>query len=424
MPDAAHAVRPIHRLAWLVWALGALSFGYAFFQRVAPSVMVEDLMRDFAVTGAVLGNLSAIYFYVYAGLQIPIGMALDYWGPRRMLTIAMVVAGSGSVILATAQDLEFAYLGRFLIGAGSAVGFVGSLKIATHWFPANRFAFVSGMSMLVAMTGGVLGQAPLAAVVEVYGWRAAMIGAGAFALCLAGATWAIVRDRPPGEAVAPTVERRNVFLDLGRVLASRQNWIIAAYSGLMSGPMLSYAGLWGVPHLMQRYDLDRMTAGGSASVLLLGWAFGAPFWGWVSDRMGLRRRPMSIAATIALLAWLVILYTPGFPLVAAWALLFVIGMSSAAMVITYAVAREQSPVKISGAVTGFVNMASVGAGALLQPFLGWLLDLNWDGTEIDGARIYSLAAYDAAFVTLPICALTALVGSWLIRETRCRQLVP
>ena len=413
-----------HRLAWIVWALGAMSFGYAFFQRVAPSVMVEDLMRDFAVTGAVLGNLSALYFYAYAGLQIPIGMALDYWGPRRMLTFAMLIAGTGSVIFAGAEALELAYLGRLMIGIGSAVGFVGSLKIATHWFPPNRFAFVSGMSMLVAMAGGMMGQAPLAAIVGEVGWRAALFGAGVFAVALALATWVVVRDDPPGVVPSkPQVSGRGVWQDLKEVVGRRQNWLIAIYSGLMSGPMLSYAGLWGVPHLMQLYELDRPAAAAMTSLMLFGWMVGAPSAGWLSDRVGRRRWPMAAAAGITLGCWILIFYAGGLPLEIAGAVLFLAGMSAAGMVVSYAAAREHSPTKISGAVTGFVNMCSVGAGALLQPLIGWLLDRNWDGTEIDGARLYSLDAYATAFITLPACALTAILLTLLIRETYGRPQV-
>ncbi|MBT5415448.1 MAG: MFS transporter, partial [Rhodospirillaceae bacterium] len=132
-----------------MWSLGAMAFAYAFYQRVLPSVMVEELMRDFAVSGAVLGNLAALYFYVYAGMQIPIGAALDRWGTRRLLTFALTLATAGSVLFALADSLVLAYLGRLMIGLGCAVGFVGTLHIVAAWFPHRRFAFMSGMTMLV-----------------------------------------------------------------------------------------------------------------------------------------------------------------------------------------------------------------------------------------------------------------------------------
>ena len=155
---------------------------------------------------------------------------------------------------------------------------------------------------------------------------------------------------------------------------------------------------------------------------MLGWAAGAPLSGWTSDRLGRRRLPMAVAAAISLACWLALLYVPGLPLAVAWLLLFAIGASSAGMVISYAVARESSPVKVSGAVTGFVNTATVGSGALMQPLVGWFLDVNWDGTLVDGVRLYGAAAYDVALITMPACAAASFVSVWLIRETFCRPL--
>ncbi len=400
--------------AWLVWGLGALSFSYAFFQRVAPSVMVADLMRDFAVGGAVLGNLAAIYLFAYAGLQMPVGLALDRWGPRRMLTGAAVVAALGSALFAAAQGVGFAYLGRLLIGTGCAAGFVGALKLATQWFPANRFAFVSGLTMMVAMMGAVVGQAPLAAAIGVFGWRLSMAGAAAFAALLAAATWAIVRDRPPGGGMAARPNRISLRASLVRVMAGRQNWVLALYGGSMTAPFLAYGGLWGVMHQMRMYDLDRVTAAGSSSLMLIGWAVGAPGGGWISDRLGRRRMPMSVAAALSLAGWLVLLYTPDLPLLADQFLLFFIGAVSGAMVICIAAGRERSPASVGGAVTGFINTAMVGSGALMLPAVGILLDANWDGAMLDGARVYSRADFDAALVNLPACAAVAIIASLLV----------
>lgn len=402
--------------AWLIWGLGASSFSYAFLQRVAPSVMVTDLMREFAVGAAVMGNLSAIYLYAYAGLQMPVGLALDRWGPRRMLTAAAVVAASGSALFASAEGIGLAYIGRLFVGIGSAVGFVGALKLATHWFPANRFAFVSGLTMLVAMMGAIAGQAPLAALVGAIGWRSSMLWAAALAALLALVTWLIVRDQPPGEEANQQSSGGQISLrrSLIQVLAGRQNWIIALYGGAMTAPFLSYAGLWGVTHQMRLYDLDRIAAAGSNSLMLVGWAVGAPAGGWISDRLGRRRLPMTGAAMLALLGWIVLLYTPGLSLAMDQLLLFLIGTASGAMVVCIAAARERAPAAVSGATTGFINMAMVGAGALLQPGIGLLLDSSWDGTMQDGARVYSLSAFNVALVTLPACAALAVAASLLV----------
>ena len=412
-------------MAWLVFGLGALYFAYAWVQRVAPAVMVDGLMRDFAVGGAILGNLSAVYFYAYAGMQLPVGMLLDRWGPRRMLGSMAAVAGLGGLLFATAEGIGAAYAGRFLVGFGAAFGFVGALTLATNWFPPHRFAMLAGAGMMAGMLGGVIGQAPLAALVEEVGWRTALIGTGLFGFVLSALIWLIVRDRPPGEAVtgaAPAKSesdsRPSVFAGLGGVTTLPANWLLAIFGGLVSAPLLAFGGLWGVPYLMRVYGASRPGAALAVSLMLVGWAVGSPLIGWLSDRMGKRRAPMIVGAAIALVALLAVLYVPGLPLPALGALLFLSGAGSASMVICYALAREINPAQAVGTAYGFVNMVVVGSGAVFLPIIGWLLDRNWDGAMEAGARVYSQTAYDAAFVVLPGSLAVGLVVGLLVREPR------
>ena len=405
--------------AWLIWSLGAFCFGYAFFLRVTPSVMVDELMRDFAVGGAMLGNLSAIYFYAYAGLQLPVGVMLDRWGPRRMLAAAITIAALGGALFASADTVALAYLGRLLVGAGCAVGFVGTLTLATQWFPPERFAFLTGMTMLVGMLGGVAGQGPLAAAVEALGWRETLWLAATLGAVLAASIWLVVRDQPPGApaAIRGSSPGPDLLADLRAILSGSQNWVIALHAGATAAPMLAYGALWGVPHLGQAYGFSRPVAAASASLVLIGWAAGAPLAGWISDRLARRRPVLIVGALLSLLFWPALLYTPGLPREAAGCLLFAVGMTSGAMIVSYAVAREFAPARASGASIGLINMMSVGSGAIFQPVVGALLDANWDGTMQAGARVYSLAAYEMALLVMPACAAVGLITAFLVRET-------
>ncbi len=155
-PASSTPSLPPVTLAWLTWGLLASLYFVGYFQRVAPAVMVDELMRDFSITATMLGNLSAIYFYTYAAMQIPSGLLADAVGPRRVATAAAVIAAAGTVLFAQADSLWMASFGRGLIGASVAVAFVACMKLAGHWFPANRFATVTGVSLLIGNLGGVL----------------------------------------------------------------------------------------------------------------------------------------------------------------------------------------------------------------------------------------------------------------------------
>ncbi len=128
---------PPMRLAWLVWGLGAIFYLMGFFQRVAPAVITTELMKEFDINAAALGNLSAFYFYSYVAMQIPTGILSDTQGPRRLLAAGALVAAIGTLMFSMAHSFTLASIGRFLIGASVAVAFVGMLKLANNWFPPH-----------------------------------------------------------------------------------------------------------------------------------------------------------------------------------------------------------------------------------------------------------------------------------------------
>lgn len=414
------AFRPEH--AWAAWFLGALFYCYGFFHRVAPSVMTDDLMRDFAVSGAILGNLTAFYFYAYAGLQIPIGLMVDRFGPRRMLAVAALFCGSGSLLFAMADGIGTAYLGRALVGAGAGVAWIGTLQICGLLFLPRRFALLSGLTLMMGMVGAIGAQAPLALLIAAAGWRATLVAAGLAAAGLAALIWLTVRG-PAAQGAHHHVAGGLTTLIPGlRDAAARpQTWICGIYGGGLGVTVLAFAGLWGVPYMMRTYSLDRPGAAFCTTLMLVGWAIGAPLAGWISDRLGSRRKPMIVSAAAGLGTLALALYLPGLPLIVVQALLLVHGIFSGGMVLSFVTAREHNDQSVGATVVSLVNMTVMGTSAGFQPLIGWLLDLGWDGRLQDGARIYSPETFRAALLALMVGGAAALLAAILTRETNCRQ---
>lgn len=408
--------RPARTLAYFGWLTGALFFFYAWVVRVAPSVMIEELMRDFAVGAAAIGNLSAFYFYGYAGMQVPIGMMMDRFGPRRLMTTAAGVCALGCVLFAMSTAFWGVAAGRFLIGASAAFSLVGAMAVAGQWFPARRFALLSGLAMMMGMAGGVFGQAPLRLVVERYDWRTAMMITAAGGLVIAAAAWTSVRDRHRGSGGVG-----QVFGGLGRVLRNPQTWLIALAGLGTTGPLLGFAGLWGVPYLEATHGIDRTAAAAVTSTLFIGWGVGAPLFGWFSDRIGRRRLPFIIGVVLCAAAMASLVFLPGLPLWAVSVLCFLCGFGGSSQIVGFAAVREHNAASLSGTAIGFVNGMVTGAGALYQPLLGWLLDLAWGGQMVAGARIYDPSAYRFAFSVIVAGAVIGLCCTLAMRETYCRQ---
>jgi sugar phosphate permease len=413
-------------LAWLMWGLVALLYLLGFFQRMAPAVMVEDLMRDFHINGAIMGNLSAAYFYAYAAMQIPSGLLADKIGPRRLSSIACVVFACGVLIFAWAANIYLAYVGRFLIGASVAVAFVTCMKLAGHWFPTNKFATVTGVSLVFGNIGGVLAGVPLSEMVAGVGWRISMAASGILTLCTAVVIWLAVRD-DPGEygykshAHASVQQQGSLpmMVALKSVVCRRDTWLLFFAGGFSTAPILVFAGLWGVPYLMQVHGLERSQAATMTSTMLVAWAMGGPFLGALSDRLGLRRLPYLLSTMCTAILWLVFLCvemstTLLYPLLAA------IGFTSGAVIIGFAFAREVNHPMASGATGGVVNMSVLGIAAIMQPVLGNILDNHWQGVLQNGVRIYDGAAYSAAFLWFVVSVFLAVVMLLLTKESYCR----
>lgn len=414
-------------LSWCMWGLVASLYLIGFFQRMAPAVMVNELMRDFNLDGALMGNLSATYFYAYAVMQIPSGLMADSIGPRRLSAVACAVAALGMLIFAMAANLWIACAGRLLIGASVAVAFVTCMKLAGHWFSTNRFATVTGVALMVGNAGGILAGVPLAEGIAAFGWRSSMVTSAVLTFICAALIWLLVRDDPSergyqSHAHIHVVTKGSLpwATALKNVVSNRQTWLLFFAGGLSASPVLVFAGLWGVPFLTQVHGIERSHAAAITSTMLLAWALGGPAIGAISDRLGRRKAPYLLTNLLATLLWGIFLMGD-LPSRLLYPLFAAIGFTSGGVIVGFAFARETNHPGASGAVGGVVNMSVLGIASIMQPLLGSILDNHWDGAMSASARVYSAQAYCSAFVWFLACSALSVIMVSLTKETYCNM---
>ena len=405
-----------------MWGIPAALFLIAFFHRAAPGVITRDLMETFGATGTMIGLLASTYFYAYAGLMIPGGVLIDAYGVRRIVAAGGAVMGAGTIAMAGATSTWALFTGRFLVGAGATVTFVGVLKIAAVWFPPSRFGTLSAVSATVGVLGSLTSAAPLAALVSAVGWRGGFTVIGVGTLVAAAACAWLVRDHPGGSdgALASAAPRvREVLRGMMQVLHNRHTWppfltFFCLYSAL--GNLL----LWVVPFLRDAYGLSTTAAAAYASAPSLALLVAAPLTGWVSDRVVHRRKTPYTMLTSGLVGlWVVFVLTLGsLPLWGVFALFFAMGIFSAAFVLTWPIGREVNPPELAAVAVAVVNLGGFLGAALTQAPLGALLDARWTGAMVGGARAYPVEAYRAAFTACAAFVTAAALLSFLLRETR------
>jgi MFS family permease len=402
--------------AWLVWSVAAGCYAYGFFQRVAPSVIVDDLMTAFALDATLLGTLSAAYFYTYAALQIPLGVLIDRFGPRRLLLLGAILAALGGTLFALAGGLATALLARGLIGAGVGVAYIATLKLVGAWFPLHRFGLLAGLTLAAGTLGAIGAQLPLALAVGTFGWRPVLLVVGIAALALAGLVLAVVRDRPPGtEAPSGTTPPATHALGLAGMLARRETWMLVLITGLTGAPILAFAGLWGVPYLVQVHGLDRTAAASLTSVMLVSWAVGGPALGALADRLGRRSSLILAIAAANCLLWLPLALIPDLPLVLVVPLTAALGFGGGGMIVAFAVVRSVFGVTAAGRALGIVNSAVLLFGAGMQTAFGAMLDARWNGATAGGTRLYDAAAFGAGFVLCVVAAAIVVIAGLGLR---------
>jgi MFS family permease len=408
---------------WLIWGLGCLFYFYECLLQVSPSVMSSELMRDFAVTSHTLGILSGIYFYSYAGMQLPCGVMTDYFGPRRLLTVATTVCAISTIAFGLTENFFMACVARLMIGFGSAFAVVGTLKLASNWFPANRFAFLTGMMVTLGMLGAIFGEAPLAILIDHYGWRQSMIIMGCIGLGVALLIFIFTKDHGSHSYQGEhdeVKEEGSLGQRLLILLRNKQLWLVALYGGLMYTATPVICGLWGVPFLMLSMHLSKAIAANYISLVLFGWALAGPLWGILSNKIGLRKPPLYIGCIGALISTSLIIFGSLQSKLLVQILLFTFGFFSAGFLPAFALAKELSNQKYVATALSFMNMMNMVGIAIVQPAVGFILDGLWSGQMLDQVRVYSVANYQIALGILPAGMLVALLLLPLIRETYCK----
>lgn len=413
------------RLRWVMWGIPAFIFLFAFLHRVAPGVVAKDIMRAFDIGGAAIGQLSAMYFYAYAGFMIPAGLLLDSLGVRRVVAGGGAIMGLGSLAMGLASGQAVLFGGRFLVGLGAAVTFIGCVKIAAIWFPPSHFATMSAVTATVGILGALVGSVPLAALVVATSWRGAFSVIGVVTLAGALACFLFVRDHPHGhvEASAPSPGLRAVLRGMVEVLRNRHTWppfvvFFFLYSALQN--LL----VWCVPFLRDVYGLGTTRAAAYASAPSFALLASAPLLGYLSDRVLMRRKtPYAVMAWCLFITWTILVLTLGaLPLWGMAVVLFAMGAFGSAFVLTWPIAREVNPPHLAGTAVAVSNLGGFVGAALTQGPVGGMLDHRWAGAMLDGARVYPSGAYRAAFTACALFTLAAACLSLLLRETRGRNI--
>jgi sugar phosphate permease len=394
-----------YRRRWLGWGLLAAAFFLVSLHRTATAVLSEELMRAFDTTGTSLGLLHASFFYLYAALQVPAGLLTDRYGARVIAAAGTALMSAGSLAFGLAPSYLVAFGGRLLVGLGASVLFVAVLRFCANWFRPAEFGTMTGVTFAVGILGGLAATTPLALAVAAVGWRATVAGLGAFGVALAVGVVLFSQDTPddaglePIEDVPdrPEVDAATLKRYTVNALREPETWLLGVMLFFMTGVGITIFGLWGIPYLVQTYDISVT----EASVYLLagnvGGMIGPTLVGWLSDRVGRRTEFIVLAAVVFTLTWGVFAVFGAIPLLLVGAILLFGRVLRGGIPLAFAVMKERHPDGASGTVIGIVNTMGWTGAAVFPVVLGAVLDAYWTGQTVNGTRVYTATGYRVAF---------------------------
>lgn len=410
---------PVPATAWAVFAAGTVAYLSAVLQRSSLGVAGVAAGERFDASAAALSTLAVLQLAVYAALQVPVGVLVDRFGPKALLTTGAILMAAGQVTVALAPGLAVAVAGRVLVGAGDATTFIAVLRLVTTWFPGPRVPLLNQWVGNIGQLGQVLSAVPFAALLSLAGWQSAFLTAAGVSGVALVVVVLLVADDVPGAGTQRATDLREALAALGAAVR-RPGTQLGFWSHFVTQSSgVVFALFWGYPFLVRGVGLAPAVAASLLTLQVLAGLAVGPVLGVLTARHPLRRSNLVLTIVAAMaIAWTLVLLWPGRPPVLLLALLVIaIGVGGPGSQIGFDYARTFNPARSLGGANGAVNVGGFTASFTMMLAIGLLLDLQH---TVAGTAAYGLQAFRVAFAVQYVVVGAGLVAL-LVARGRARR---
>jgi predicted MFS family arabinose efflux permease len=394
---------PINSTAWLVWSVASIFYAYQYILRVMPSVMLSDIIHHFHIDTVLFGQFSGIYYLGYSFMHIPVGIMLDRFGPRKVMTGCILITVIGLLPIIVTDHWIYPIIGRALIGIGSSAAILGTFKIIRLTFQEQRFTRMLSLSVTIGLLGAIYGGGPLNYLYHWLGYKIVIEIFSCFGVLLAIITYCIVPN-------TTTTSTTSIFSDIKEVFTNRRVILLCLFAGFMVGPLEGFADIWGLGFFKHVYGFDSNIASSLPSIIFVGMCFGAPILNFIAEktRNFLAVIAFSGFAMVCIFIILLLLLTHTISVIAT--LCVIIGICSAYQILAIYEASTYVSDHIVGLTTAVANMIIMSFGYAFHTLIGLIIH-TCDSTNL-------ATAYLCGITVIPIMVGIGMVGFFLMLYKR------
>jgi fucose permease len=401
-------------LPWMMWFFPLVFFGFQFILRLFPGLVMAEFLEKYQISATDFGFFASLYYLGYAGMQIPMALLLEKYGPRKIISLSAILCGVATYLFIALDSWSVALLSRFLIGAGSVVGFLGVSKVISLWFPAKRYTRLVGLTFSFGLLGALYGGRPVSLMIQNMGWEKVSLTLALVAITIGVFSFIFVRDK------AIVKEQNPPVLSSLKKLFGHKSLVILAFSNfLMVGSLEGFADVWGISYLMVARNLSKMEAASITSYIFVGMLFGGPLLAYFAEKFKAHFQVTLLCGLLmSILLTCVLTFNSYLPQWALILIMFSVGLLCCYQVIVFAIGTQLVPVYLVSITIAFLNCINMLGGSFFHTVIGRLMDYFQQGAIIDGVKAYSVETYT---FTLALIPLASMMGAGLVWWSKSQQ---
>jgi MFS family permease len=382
-------------LPYLLWLIVSIFYAYQYILRVLPNIILEDIMRNFNIDAAIFGQFSGVYYLGYVLVHLPLGMMLDRYGPKKIMTISILVSALSLLPLIFASHWIYLIISRIILGIGSSAAILGIFKIIRLNFSEQYFTRMLSLSVTIGLIGAIYGGGPVSYLCDSFGYKIILqilTGAG---FILAAFTYIAIPQIPRADAPS------DIIADLKTALTNRKVIFLSFCAGLMVGPLEGFADVWGAEYLKQVYDIDHTKSSYISSMIFIGMCFGSPILSLVGEKTG-RYITTIIGAGVVMAMIFAMLLAKLLSVNTIIICFILVGICSSYQILAIYLASTYANPRFTGITTAITNMIIMSFGYGFHSAIGFIINI-YKNTDLETAFTYGIGI-------IPLALLVGITG--------------